>query len=526
VEFRRPARSRRPWRTVVVAALAAALLAACGGGGGGGAAAAGPPDPAASLRAGWTVGPTHLDPHMAQSEVAWFRFGFTSVYDRLFTVTAAGEAKGMLVEDFDYAPDGLGLNLTLRQGVTFRDGKALDAAAVKVNLDRARTLQSPAVKSRMTPVTDVTVTGPYTLTLTLDRPTPAIPYVLADMAGFIMHPDLIANGDPATTVNGSGAYSVESFTPGQSLVLVRDRDDYWDSDAAKVAKIEHRVIGDFQAFSNALAGGQIDIGQFQPNNVASIEGRPGLATVPVPQGISSDFMFNRDIAPMNDVNVRKAINLALDREAITQALYPGSQAKYQYYREGLPGYDPTIKPTPRDVEGAKALLAQSGLTGGVDLGEILVSTAVTKGLIEVVQQQLLEAGIRMTPVSVDAIQIFSRYAEGKSAGLVQFSQTGTEPSAGASAVWGRQLNPAGTTPEFDALLAAAADNRKTPEERSVGYQAFQHYLLDEAWSAPITFITYPWVMSERLGGFSAQMDYATTIGPYDFRYLTMAAASS
>jgi peptide/nickel transport system substrate-binding protein len=516
---------RRRWSKGLVAVLAAGMLVACGGGDGGGAAAAGPPDETAVLRAGWTVAPTNLDPHMATSEVPWFRFGLTAIYDRLFTVTAAGEAKGMLVESYEYSPDGLAMTMRLRQDVTFRDGTALDAEAVKVNLDRARTLQSPVVKARMSTVTAVDVAGPYEVRLTLAVPTPAVPYTLAECAGFIMHPDLVTSGDPATEANGSGAYSVEKFVPGESLTLVRDRTDYWDPDAAKVARIEHRVIPDFQAFSNALAAGQIDIGQFQPNNVASIEGRRGLTTVPVPQGISSDFMFNRAVAPMDNVNVRKAINLAIDREAITQALYPGSQAKSQYYREGLPGYDPALGKPGRDVAAAKQLLAEGGFPDGVDVGEVLVSTAVTKGLIDVIQQQLGEAGIRISPVSVDAIQIFSRYAEGRSAGLVQFSTAGTEPSAGAATVWGKQLNPAGTTPEFDQLLAAAADNRLTQEQRNEGYQKLNRFLVDQAWSAPITWITYPWVMSERLGGFSADMDYATTTGPYDFRHLTMQADS-
>lgn len=131
----------------------------------------------------------------------------------------------------------------------------------------------------MEPVTEVAASAPYEVTLTLSSPTDLMPYQLAGMSGMIMHPDLIANADPNMEANGSGAYSVESWAPGEKLVLVRDRDDYWDADAAQVARIEHTAIADFQAFTNAVAGGQIDIGQFQPGNVAAVEGRQGLNTV-------------------------------------------------------------------------------------------------------------------------------------------------------------------------------------------------------------------------------------------------------
>lgn len=131
----------------------------------------------------------------------------------------------------------------------------------------------------------------------------------------MMHPDLVANGDPATEPNGSGAYSVESYAPQERLTLVRDREDYWDADAAQLAGLEYIVIPDFQAYTNALAGGQIDIGSFQPGNVAALEGRDGLTTVPVLQGTGVELYFNTGKEPLDDIRVRRAINHAYDREA-------------------------------------------------------------------------------------------------------------------------------------------------------------------------------------------------------------------
>lgn len=87
------------------------------------------------LRIGGTQGTNSLDPHMAASELASFKFGLAAIYDRLFTISSTGDVEGMLVTSSEYSDDGRTLTLALRDDVTFRDGTALDAQVVKVNLD-------------------------------------------------------------------------------------------------------------------------------------------------------------------------------------------------------------------------------------------------------------------------------------------------------------------------------------------------------------------------------------------------------
>ncbi|TQM11338.1 ABC transporter substrate-binding protein [Pseudonocardia kunmingensis] len=521
---------RPHWKAGIAALIAAVLLVACGSGGEGsggsnGVAQGGPADPDATMRVGYGVAPTSLDPHAATSEVVSFRFGLALVYDRLFTITADGLAEGMLVESYSYSDDGLALTMSLRDGVTFRDGTPLDAEAVRVNLERAAAMESPVVSKRLEQVTGVEATGALEVRLTLSEPTPTIPYVLANVAGFIMHPELIANGDPATEANGSGAYSVESWTPGETLTLHRDRTDYWDPDAAKIARFEYSAITDQQAYTNAIIGEQIDVGQFQPQNVAGVEGRDGLVTVMVPQGIGLEMFLNLRSAPLDRVEVRQAINHAYDRAAIVEALYPGSEPKWQHTREGLPGYVPDLQDAfPYDPERARQLLAQAGFPDGIDLGEILVSQSVGPELTAVLQEQLGKSGIRMTPVVVDNLQIFPRYAEGDNAGMLQYTPSIETPASFAVNRFGAR-HPGGfpDSPEFQQLLAAADDNRLEEGEREQANQALNRFVTEQAWGAPIVWINYPWVLSDRVQNFGAEMDYATTFGPYDFRYLTMAA---
>lgn len=514
---------RSRWAVTAVACVAvAALVSSCGSSDSSAAAGQGEVDTSATLSVGLTQAVNTLDPHMATSDLASFRFGLNNIYDRLFTVDHEGEARGMLVTDWIYSDDGSRVVFTLREDASFRDGTPLDAAVVKANLDRARTLESPVVNRSLSAISEVTATGPYEVTAALNEPTNQLPYTLAGVAGLIMNPVLFENGDPGMTTDGSGAYSVESWAPGEKLVLVRDRDDYWDADAAKPARIEYTGIPDFQAFTNAVAGGQIDIGQFQPGNVAAVEGRNGLVTVPVDSGVGMEIAINRDAKPLDDLRVRQALNHALDRDMITEALYPDSRVRWQFAPEGLPGFDESLEEIyPYDPEKAKALLAEAGHPDGIDLGEVAVSSATTPGLVDVIQEQFAASGIRFEPRVLDGVEVYTQFASGTFPMLIAFSSYGLSLPAGLNTRAGATQNPAGTTPEYDALLDQVTDSTRTDDERSASAVDLNRYLTEDAWGVPIVWITYPWVMSDKVGNFSTEMDYATSWGPFDLRYLTV-----
>src|SRR5690606_23124847 len=107
---------RRTLRTAAAVA-AVGLLAACGSSESGGSGNSGVPNTEGTLSTGWTTGITSLDPHLATSEIASFRFGLNMIYDRLFTVKADGTVDGMLVDNFSYSENGLDLVLDLREDV-------------------------------------------------------------------------------------------------------------------------------------------------------------------------------------------------------------------------------------------------------------------------------------------------------------------------------------------------------------------------------------------------------------------------
>lgn len=166
----------------------------------------------AVVRVGLATLPTQLDPHNSTVEAVDFRI-LNLVYDRLLTIESDGSIGPMLATAWEYGADGRSLTLTLRKGVSFRDGTPLDAAAVVANLERARTAGS-AISSRLTNVAGVAEIAPNQVRIDLKAHTTEIPAALAQNAGLIMNPKLFESGNPAAVVDGSGPYLVEELQPG------------------------------------------------------------------------------------------------------------------------------------------------------------------------------------------------------------------------------------------------------------------------------------------------------------------------
>ncbi|MEE2057235.1 ABC transporter substrate-binding protein [Rhodococcus artemisiae] len=225
-------------------------------------------------------------------------------------------------------------------------------------------------------------------------------------------------------------------------------------------------------------------------------------------------MLNSSITPLDKLEVRQAINHAIDRVPLVEALMPGSEVTHQHARRGFPAYEPALENVYEyDPERARALLAEAGYSKGIDLGDLLVSQAIVPGTSDAVIEQLAEAGIRVRPIVIDGQTISSQWIEGRNAAMLTFAQTGTEFSAGAATRWGPRFQPGGMSQEFTTLLADSADNRLDDAKRAARYQRVNKYLVEEAIAAPLVWLDDHWIVNTRVGGFSAESDYAGTTSP-------------
>jgi peptide/nickel transport system substrate-binding protein len=519
---------KRGWVALLLALLV--TVTACGGGSETGseqaASAGGQVDPQAAVRVGWAAMPAQLDPHRAVSEPVEFRV-LNLIYDRLLTINGDGSIGPMLAMEWQYSEDGSSLTLTLREDVRFRDGTPLDAAAVVINLERVRSLGSN-VSARLADVTSVEASGPYEVRIGLAAPTTELTAALAMNAGMIINPSLLATGDPGATTDGSGPYVLEEFVPSVSMTLNRADDvkEYWDPQAAQVAHWEFTEIEDPRALTSALRSGQIDVAEIAASElVADVQSQidqGDLTLTYAQQGTVVMAYFNRALAPLDDVEVRRAINQAIDRKALADAFLPGSDPAVQLFRDSHPAFDPELgDPYPFDPEAARGRLASAGYPGGVDLGPTMITGSLPSGLGEALQAMLADAGIRIELQVVDSVQISGEQPKGALPMYVNYGSNPGSTSAALQRRVGPGLNPAGTTPGFDTLYAAANDNRLTEDEQTDKWRAVSRYLAEEAWFAPMVHMSFPWVYRPEITGISEESPYMSTLGPYDLRYVAV-----
>lgn len=286
---------------------------------------------------------------------------------------------------------------TLRTGLKFADGEALDASVVKANLDRVR---DPKLNARLRPwfklVSGETVISPTEIEIKTSEPYPALPGQLSMF--FLLPPKWLAGGaKPAQEVMPSGPYQLAQRIPGDRVVLTA-RPGYtgprpvWD-------KVVFKVIPDMSSQIAALLAGEVDfITGLPPSEMPRIN-KSGRATAAATDSIRSFFIrFNNLKPPFKDnPKLRRALNYAVDKQAIVDSLLGGygHVSSCQILTPAYFGYNPALKPIPYDPAKARALLKEAGVTTpltvdfDVPTGRYLLASEITQA----VAAQLADVGV-------------------------------------------------------------------------------------------------------------------------------------
>src|SRR5690606_9822493 len=339
--------------TGALVAASAVVLAACSGGGAapsGGAAAS-------SLVVGATSDPDTLFPWKAT------QFQAVNVLEQLYgTLTeldADLEVVPGLAESWEVSEDGTTVTFTLREGVTFADGSAFDSADVKASLDRIRDEATGAVaRASLESVASVEAPDPRTVVLTLTGPDAGLLAALASVNLAILPSDATEEALQATP-NGTGPFTLTQRTPNQSIVL-EPNPNFWGG-APKVPSLEFRVIPDETSIVAAMQSGNVSFAVFDDPLVAQSAEGSGLTVTKTPQLSYHVLQLNARRAPLDNLDVRLAIQCAIDRQQVldTAALGEGEVTgpiTSPAYRS-----DPAARPCPqRDLDAAKHHLAAAG----------------------------------------------------------------------------------------------------------------------------------------------------------------------
>ena len=374
---------------VAAAAVAgSSFLAACGGGGGGnggdggnGGSGGGERRSGGLLIHGATGGGAKdtIDPHQPVNAADISRV--CNLYEPLLFFNNDYELEPALAESVEPSKDAKTWTITMRQGVTFHNGKPVTANDAWLSIQRVADPKAPlSAGGQLSQIIDFKaskVVDDATLKLVLNTPYAILDSLLAEYTLGII-PD--GKFDPKNPV-GTGAFAYKSFTPGKTSTFTKFA-DYW-GEAAFVDELQIQDFADDNAKVNALQAGQIQTLDNLPYNlVDTIKGAGGGVLV-AEGGQWVPFTMRVDQAPFNDVKVRQAFRLIVDRQAmIDQTLSGYGTLGNDLYAPLDPMYAADLPQREQDIEQAKSLLQQAGAEGlqvelftGDDIGSVAVPAA-------------------------------------------------------------------------------------------------------------------------------------------------------
>ncbi|PYB71747.1 ABC transporter substrate-binding protein [Rhizobium wuzhouense] len=324
-----------------------------------------------------------------------------------------------LAEKWEQNSDG-SWRFHLRQGVKFSDGTGFDAKDVKHSFDRImsdkNTCESRRYFGGMT-VTP-TVVDDYTIDFKADPVQPILPLLLTLVT-------IVPEETPLEFVRepvGTGPYKLSNWTPGQQIVLT-SRDDYWGA-KPEVTEATYLFRADPAVRAAMVQAGEADLSP----SISQVEATNPATDFSYLDSETVYLRIDHNIEPLNDVRIRRALNLAIDRQAFLGTLLPESALlATAIVPPPTLGWNKDVKVPAYDPEAAKKLIEEAKADGvKVDTPITIIARSanfpnVTE-IMEAIQQQLQEVGLKVELKFVEVAeheQYYSKpFAEGRGPQLV------------------------------------------------------------------------------------------------------------
>ena len=354
---------------------------------------------AQTLRVGLAEDPDVLDPTLARTFVG--RVVFAALCDKLLDIDEKLNIVPQLATSYEWSADSKALTMKLRQGVTFHDGEKFDAAAVKFNIERHKTMPGSNRRGELAPVASVDVLDPATVRLNLSAPFSPLLAQLADRAGMMVSPKAAqAAGDKfGAHPVCSGPFKFVERVAQDRMVFERYA-DYWNKGAIHLDKIIYTPIPDATVRLANLKSGQLDfIERVSSSDMDKIRADKKLKTSRITeigyQGITIN-VGKSDQAKKNplgrDARVREAFELSLDRQGLVQVVMDNEAIAGNQWVAPTNQYYAKNMPLPkRDIARAKALLKDAGVTNP-SFTLVTPTTSDAQRIALVVQAMAREAG--------------------------------------------------------------------------------------------------------------------------------------
>jgi peptide/nickel transport system substrate-binding protein len=474
-----PRRSRARARTALLTAVAVAGLVV---GSIGGPASAQSPAAGGNLVVGVTSDAETLFPWKATQFQAVAILG--TIYGTLTELDQNLDVVPGLAESWETSENGKTLTFKLREGVTFHDGTPLTSADVKASLDAINKEETAAVaRSTLASVTDVAAPDPTTVVLTLSGADAGILAGLSSVNLAILPADTTEEALQAAP-NGTGPFKFSERTPNESITLVANP-DYW-GDPVKLAGVEFRIIPDETSIVSALQSGNVQLAQLDDPLVAQSAEGGDVTVTPTPQLSYHVLQLNARHAPLDDLDVRLAIQCAIDRQQVLDTAALGEGEVVGPITSPAYKSDPNARPCPtRDVDKAKSYLDKAGHADGITIKTIVSQGEYATSVNEAqnLQAQLAEAGITLDLETMDINTYVDRWLAADFDAAVALNGGRPDPDG----MYGRYFTSTGnlnqvagfSSPELDQLFAEGKATTDVDKRKEI-YAQVSKYLEDNA----------------------------------------------
>jgi peptide/nickel transport system substrate-binding protein len=452
------------------------------------AAATGTPSAGGTLQAALTGEPDTLDP--ATSTIYTGAQVYDNIFNKLIDIDPAGKFYGQLATKWE-APDDKTWTFDLVDNATFHNGEKFTADDVKYTFDR---ILNPKTASSYAPLYDAIasteVASPTQVIFHLK--TPFGPF-LSNVAnnGEIVNQKAIESADPARNPVGTGPFEFVEWVQGDHITLKKNA-SYFLQGKPYLDGVQFKFLLVDQSRVDALRSGDLNWADAVPlQQLQTLSTDPAFNYVTSPTAGIPDFLaLNTKQAPFDNKAVRQAVYYGVDRDQIRQIAYFGAgETGIEEVPTGSTWYDgaPIVQ---RDVEKAKSLLQQAGVTTPLQveyLGLPQYPELLKTG--EVVQQQLKEIGINMSIKQVDVSVWFNAFIKGNYQITSAYQERTIDPDNFYALVIhsGGDINSTGySNPQVDQLIDQARTETDT-QKRFDLYKQIRQIVFDDS---PIVFAHY------------------------------------
>jgi ABC-type transport system substrate-binding protein len=494
-----------------------------------------------------------LDPAIGYDWQNWSMI--KSLFDGLMDyVPGTTELRPGLAESYTISEDGMTFTFKLRPGVKFHNGREMTAEDVKYSLDR---VTNPATQSpgagffgsimgydamaggSATTLDGVTVVDPLTVQITLSRPDATFLHVMAlNFASVVPKEAVEAAGDDfGKQPVGTGAFKLEEWTLGQRLVFAKNA-DYWRAGVPYLDTVTFEVGQEPIVALLRLQNGEVDVpgDGIPPAKFTEVMANPEEAARVVEGGqLQTGYItLNVTMPPFDKVEVRQAVNMAINKDRIVQIINGRAVPATQPLPPSMPGYTEGYAGYPFDPAKAKEMLAAAGLPDGFETELFVMNTDPNPRIAQAIQQDLAGIGIKASIQSLAQANVIEAGGNGSApmiwSGGMAWIADFPDPSnfygpilGCAGAVeggwnWSKYCNV--TLDEEATAADSMTDPAKVADRMAMWSDVYTKVMADAPWVPVFNEQRYT-MKSARMGGADALfVDPVSIPVNYDYVYVT------